>query len=131
MSRERRHAPFGRPYAELRGFAVRGRFAPTPAETALWARVSGRPSSKNLGVRCRRQVVLCGYIADFYVPAWKLVVELDGAYHRDRGAYDRRRDQWLAANGYQVIRFTNNRVLRDIEGVIAAIVSYSDHSGSA
>lgn len=125
MSREARHAPFARPYAELKNFAIDNRYNPTFTEELLWDHVCGRASDKNLGVRCRRQHVLCGYIVDFYVPAWRLVIELDGGYHDNRAAYDRRRSQRLFDNGYRVVRFSNQRVLDSVDVVVAKIKTYA------
>ena len=89
----------------------------TPAERRLWRALR----EAELGVRVRRQVPLGPFIADFYVPAAKLVIEVDGATHDDPAA-DSRRDAWLAARGVQVLRVTNTDVVRDIEGVMTAIV---------
>ncbi len=121
MPSRARHAPFSRSYDELIGFARKHRRNPTRAEGFLWLRLNGRPSASNLGVRCRQQALICGYIADFYVPAWRLIIEVDGGFHDRRGNYDQRRDEWLKENGYRVIRFSNARVLNDIDGVLAEI----------
>lgn len=113
---ERRHAPFGRPLSELRGFARENRSAMTEAEALLWSRL--RKPAMALGVRVHRQKVLHGYIADFYVPKWHLIIEIDGEYHKDRIAYDRRRDGWLRSQGHQVARLTNAQIFADVDGTV-------------
>lgn len=129
MSRETRHAPFSRSWPELLSFAWRNRLHPTKAEAVFWAFVKGRPGPDNFGVRCRREQVLCGYIADFYVPAWKLVIEIDGSFHEQRADYDRRRSEWLREQGYRVIRLRNDDVLANPRGVVDRIKNA--YSGSA
>jgi very-short-patch-repair endonuclease len=64
-----------------------------------------------------------GYIADFVAHSCKLVVEVDGESHDyvERVRHDERRDRWFASRGYRVLRFTNNDVLENLEGVVVAI----------
>ena len=77
------------------------RAAPTLEEALLWDALRGR----RLGVAFRRQTVLLGrYIVDFYAPAARLAVEVDGGYHRDRKRADARRDWVLERAGYRVLR---------------------------
>jgi very-short-patch-repair endonuclease len=63
------------------------------------------------------------YIADFVAHSSKLVVEVDGESHdfESRLRHDLRRDKWFAARGYRVLRFTNDDVLKNLEGVVLAI----------
>ena len=70
------------------------------SEAALWRVLRAR----QLGVEVRRQVVLGDFVADFVVPAARLVIEVDGGAHRARGAADARRDRKLAKLGYRVLR---------------------------
>jgi very-short-patch-repair endonuclease len=94
------------------------RWAPTPSEQLLWARLRGR----RLGVVFRRQVPLGGrFIADFLAPAERLVLEVDGAYHAERVRADARRDAELARAGYRVLRFEAVLVMREIETVLTRI----------
>ncbi|MBA3942802.1 MAG: hypothetical protein C0520_16495, partial [Sphingopyxis sp.] len=58
---------------------------------------------------------------DFLCQEAQLIVELDGYSHDLRQAYDSRRDRWLAENGYRVLRFTNDDVMSNIEGVVIEI----------
>jgi very-short-patch-repair endonuclease len=88
----------------------------TPAERLLWRALREAP----LGIRVRRQVPLGPFIADFYIPAAKLAIEVDGATHDDPAA-DAARDAWFAAHGARVLRVTNDEVKRNLDGVLSAI----------
>jgi very-short-patch-repair endonuclease len=90
----------------------------TPAERRLWACLS----RQQLGVRFRRQHALGIYIADFCCIQKKLIIELDGSQHLEQDDYDRERTRHLEALGFRVIRFWNNELMNDIEGVIKAIL---------
>ena len=90
---------------------------PTPSERTLWNALRGR----QLGIKVRRQVVLANTIVDFYVPEAKLAIEVDGAAHHGREAYDRRRDEYLAAHGVRTLRVKAWHVERRLPLVIAAI----------
>jgi very-short-patch-repair endonuclease len=72
-------------------------------------------------VRFNRQVPVGRYIADFAARSEKLIVEVDGGQHDERAAYDEARTRYLAAQGWRVIRFWNNDVLQNLEGVVATI----------
>jgi very-short-patch-repair endonuclease len=89
----------------------------TPAEGKLWARLR----NKQLGVSFRRQHALGNYIVDFCCIQKKLVIELDGSQHLEQETYDAERSSYLQARGYQVIRFWNDWVMKDVEGVVAEI----------
>lgn len=73
------------------------------------------------GVRFRRQYAIGSFIADFCVPRKKLIIELDGSHHLEQEEYDKERTDYLESQGYKVIRFWNNDVMNDIEGVIKVI----------
>ena len=92
----------------------------TPAERKLWAYLRGNRLN---GVNFRRQHAIGNYIVDFVSIKKKLLIELDGSQHLEqaRFAYDKERSQYFEALGYKVIRFWNNQVMNDIEGVIRAI----------
>ena len=93
----------------------------TRAETLLWRSLK---ADRLQGVGFRRQVPMKGYIADFISHSTRLVVELDGESHdiAVRQSADRVRDAWFASQGYLVLRFTNDEVLRNLEGVAQAII---------
>lgn len=59
----------------------------------------------------RQQALILGYIVDFYCEIGKLALEVDGEYHKDRGEYDKKRDQVLLSYGIKTIRITNKEVL--------------------
>jgi len=88
------------------------RKAPTPAERVLWRMLA----RDQLGVRFRRQHPIGPYIADFYCPAHRLVIELDGGQHNG-SPHDERRDAWFAKAGYRVLRFWNRDVFTEADGV--------------
>ena len=93
------------------------RSAPTWSEQLLWARLSG----SQLGVGFRRQLVIGPYIVDFAAPAVRLVVEVEGGYHAERGRADARRDRALGGLGWRVLRVQAELVERDIEVAVERI----------
>ncbi len=105
---------------ELRTPALAGgaREELTPAERKLWAHIR----NDQLGVNFRRQHAIGIYIPDFCSPKAKLIIELDGSQHLEQQEYDNERTKYLESQGYKVIRFWNNHVMNDIEGVIKAIM---------
>ncbi|GAB4375360.1 MAG: endonuclease domain-containing protein [Calditrichia bacterium] len=92
----------------------------TSAEATLWRYLKGKQLQ---GRKFRRQHSIGNYIVDFYCPSEKLVIELDGAEHfTEHGAeYDEKRTRFLNNLGIRVIRFENEQVFDDIEGVLAEI----------
>jgi len=106
----------------------------TPKGLALFctaAQAAGvNRSLKPLGIHFRRQAPVGIYIADFAWHAGKLVVELDGSQHADaRRAYDAKRTEWLQSQGYRVLRFWNNDVLKTPRSVGEAILIAARESG--
>jgi very-short-patch-repair endonuclease len=101
----------------LKQYARRLRCNMTDAERKLWQSLRQR---QLLSCRFRRQVVIGGYIVDFACLEVRLVVEVDGGQHNESAA-DLGRDADLALNGFRVLRFWNNDVLLNIEGVLQAI----------
>ena len=90
----------------------------TDAERALWKHLRSR---QLLGIRFNRQVPIGPFICDCVARSAKLIIELDGGQHGDRVDEDTRRTRFLEAQGYRVIRFWNNDVLTNIEGVMVLI----------
>ncbi len=82
----------------------------TRAETTLWHVLRAR---RHAGFKFRRQVPIGPYVTDFLCYATRIVIELDGAPHADAAqrAHDARRDAWLRAQGFRVLRFSNDLVL--------------------
>ena len=90
----------------------------TPAERKLWSRIR----DDRLGVNFRRQHAIGNYIPDFVCIEKKLIIELDGSQHLEQQEYDQERTKYLNSLGYKVIRFWNNEVTNNIDGVILAIL---------
>ena len=92
----------------------------TRAETLLWRYLK---ADRLAGLGFRRQSPMGNYIADFVAHSCKLVVEVDGESHdfEERIRHDDRRDRWLVSRGYRVLRFTNDDVMKNLEGVLLAI----------
>jgi len=93
------------------------RNSPTDAESTLWQALSAR---KVAGVRFNRQVRIEPYFCDLVARTPKLIIELDGGQHAE-SAQDVARTHYLEARGYRVIRFWNNEVLGNLDGVVAEI----------
>ena len=98
----------------LRARARELRNNPTDAERALWQQLRRRQIG---GYKFRRQHPLGNYIVDFFCVEKGLIIELDGGQHQERIAYDNIRTEWLASQGFRVLRFWNNQVLEEIEAV--------------
>ena len=76
------------------------------------------------GIKFRRQAPIGPYIADFAAVEALLIVELDGGQHAMRINSDEKRTAWLKGHGYRVVRFWNNDVLANPEGVVAVIQGF-------
>ncbi len=96
----------------------------TNVETILWHKLRNRQLN---GLKFRRQIPIEGYIVDFVCFEKKLIIELDGGQHNEDAAkvYDEKRTSCLKQNGYMVLRFWNNEVLANIEGVLFVIAGYN------
>ena len=92
----------------------------TFVERRLWAALRGKSLE---GLRFRRQQPIGPYIADFFCPSAKLVIELDGYFHSDtlRAQRDEIRTTWLNERGYRVLRFDNDVILEALDGVLDTI----------
>ena len=102
---------------DLTGIARRLRKHSTDTERHLWRHLRDRQVE---GFKFRRQQAVGRYVVDFVNFDKKVVVELDGGQHSlDPG--DKIRDEWLRAEGYKVLRFWDNQVLSDLEGVLETI----------
>src|SRR3989338_10339743 len=99
----------------------------TEAEKFLWYLLK----SKNLnGLKFRRQEPIGKYVADFVCFEKKLVVEIDGGQHAGVKGKDEERDNWLKAQGFKVLRFWNNDVLQNREGVLQEILEFCEGNPS-
>ena len=98
----------------------------TEAEQRLWQMLQSRQTE---GHRFRRQVPIGRCIADFVSPAARLIVEIDGGRHDRSSEAEATRTRFLEAEGYRVLRFWNNEVMDNPEGVRAAMAD-ALHQGS-
>ena len=112
------------PGYELLERARRLRREMTPAERKLWGCLRGH----RLGVKFRKQMWLSGFIADFACVEAKLVIEVDGGQHGDNLEEDRRRAAAMRRVGYRALRFWNNDVLENIDGVLTVIQGAIDEA---
>ncbi len=95
---------------------------PTPTERHVWSLLRNR---RLLGLKFRRQHVLHGFIVDFYCPALKLVIELDGPPHDGsaQAGYDAARTDCLTSADYRLIRIRKNDLTRErLEVLVGRIV---------
>ncbi|WP_417875161.1 endonuclease domain-containing protein [Xanthomarina gelatinilytica] len=93
----------------------------TEPEKKLWERLS---KNQIEGLKFRRQHPILFYIADFYCHALHLIIEIDGGYHDtiEQKVKDDERTEHLKSNGITLIRFANEEVLNNMDGVIEEII---------
>ncbi len=101
-----------------RAYARAMRKDATRAENLLWQALRRKQLE---GLRFRRQYPLDGYILDFVCFRPKLIVEVDGGQHSE-SAWDKRRDAHFRACGFTILRFWNDEVLGETEGVLDAVL---------
>ena len=90
----------------------------TRAEQLRWSRLRNRQLE---GCKFRRQQVIGPYIVDFLSVQPKLIIEVDGGQHAERVLQDAQRTEYLQRLGYQVLRYWNDPVLREVEAVMESI----------
>ena len=95
------------------------RKTPTDTERHLWRLLRAKRLN---GWKFRQQYPIGSYIADFACPAARLIIEADGSQHAD-SARDSRRDAWLLQQGWRTLRFWNNDILTNEEGVLTAVLA--------
>ena len=95
----------------------------TTAEATLWRALKGRGTG---GLKFRRQQGIGPFVLDFYCPAHRLGIELDGTSHDYKYEYDEQRTAYLREQGIRVLRFSNQQVFTSIQGVLAEIVHAVD-----
>src|SRR5512147_1335695 len=91
----------------------------TDVERRLWSAIREKQLE---GCRFRRQHAIGAYIADFACVERMLVIELDGSQHQNQEVYDEDRSRYLKQQGWQVVRFWNNEVLENLDGVLEVIL---------
>jgi very-short-patch-repair endonuclease len=94
---------------------------PTEAEEALWDTLRGK---RLAGLRFRRQHPYETFIFDFYCPEYRLIVEVDGGYHKEafQTEKDAERASYLAACGFRLVRLTNDEVLHQLPATLDKIL---------
>ena len=92
----------------------------TEAEKHLWSKIRRDQID---GLPFRKQVAIGDYVADFACLPIKLVIEVDGGQHDWQKAQDDTRTAWLESRGYRVVRFWNNEVLGNIDGVLEVLLA--------
>lgn len=93
----------------------------TETEDKLWWLLR----KKNiLGIKFRRQHVISGFVLDFYCPAAKLGIELDGKVHLRQREYDEARQEVIENRGIKVMRFKNEEIINNSDFVLNTIISY-------
>jgi very-short-patch-repair endonuclease len=102
------------------GAAKRLRRNQTDAERVLWFRLRDR---RLRGLKFKRQVPIDRYVVDFCCADAHLIIEPDGGQHATRISEDANRTEILGAMGYLVLRFWNNDVMQNIEGVLEEILN--------
>ena len=90
----------------------------TEAEQRLWYHLRAH---RFMGLKFKRQKPIGRYILDFICIEHHLVIELDGGQHIDQVEYDQARTLWLESQGFIVLRFWNNEVMHDLDGVLERI----------
>lgn len=110
---------------KLKTNARRLRSNSTDAEILLWSRLRGK---QLLNVQFYRQKPIGNYIADFYAPLGKLVIEVDGGQHYEENYLqkDQERDFFMEQQGLKTLRFNNLQVLQSINDVIDVIFNALD-----
>jgi very-short-patch-repair endonuclease len=102
----------------------------TEAEHTLWRHLRLRQFS---GYKFRRQQPIGKYIVDFVCFEKKLIIEVDGSQHAEQADYDLKRNSWLEKEGFRILRFWDNQVLNEVDGVKEMIMgelgtpSYTPH----
>ena len=109
-------------YGLLKEFAEENRNKPTEAESVLWEALKG----KGIGEKFRRQHIIDDFIVDFFCADKGLIVEVDGGYHNypPQMKSDAERTAALSKLGYIELRFANEEVLGDIDGVLQKITNF-------
>jgi len=96
----------------------------TDTERFLWRHLRAKQME---GYKFRRQEPIGKYIVDFVCQEARIIIEVDGGQHSVERGRDFKRDRWLKEHGYKVLRFWNNEVLTNINGVLEVIRNTIEH----
>jgi very-short-patch-repair endonuclease len=98
----------------------------TVAEKRLWSFLR---SGQIAGARVRRQHAIGPFVVDFYCPAVRVAIELDGSVHDDNdiAAQDAARTEWIEQHQIRVMRFRNDEIMNDISSVLSKIEQAITH----
>ncbi len=93
----------------------------TAAEKLLWHHLRAK---QIITLKFRRQQAIGNYIVDFVCFERKLIIELDGGQHGEETGLrkDQERDRWLQSQGFKILRFWNNEIFKNIDGVLEKIL---------
>jgi very-short-patch-repair endonuclease len=108
-----------------RGTCSRARRTLTDAERRLWSCLRLR----QLGVKFRRQAPIGNYVVDFLCFEKRLIVEVDGSQHALQTDQERKRTDWLEAQGFRIVRIWNNDALQNTEGAVEHILRHLMRDG--
>jgi very-short-patch-repair endonuclease len=94
------------------------------SEKKLWSGL--KHFRKDYGLHVRRQAPIGPYIADFYIHAARLIIEVDGEHHQTADQYhkDIKRDRWMGAHNYHVVRLSTGEVWHDTDACLATILHH-------
>jgi len=109
-------------HRRIEEYAGEMKFAPTPAEATFWEELAPRLAPR----RVKRQVATNIYIIDFVIPEYRLAIEIDGLPHllnRQVRRRDSKKEHFLTAHGFKLVRFTNWQVLEAPERVLDLVLS--------
>ena len=93
----------------------------TESESILWEYLRNK---RFYGLKFKRQHPIGRYIADFFCHSLKLVIELDGSIHDNRKEYDKNRDDYLSACGYNILRISNEEITDSAETALEKIKAF-------
>ena len=110
----------------LTALARENRNNPTKAESKIWREVLRKRQFAEY--KFLRQKPIGGYIVDFYCSELQMVIEIDGDSHAETEEYDRERTKFLNALELHVVRYTNDEIIRNIEGVYADLIQRTNPS---
>ncbi len=99
-------------------YAKQSRREMTEPETRIWLQLRAK---RFQGIKFRKHKVIGHYIVDFSSREPMLAIEIDGDTHAGQEEYDGARTKFLEQQGYQVVRFTNQEVMQNLEGVLGAL----------